>query len=263
MASAGSSSTSEGNAASRAQRRIFIRRERRPANLDLRTNTAAHRIILGSDRVATGVETIHGLFRARREVVLCCGAIDTPKLLLVSGIGPADELRELGITVSHNLPGVGKHLVDHPESVVNWEATRPVPDGDVHGWECALFARTDPALARHDLEAVFATVPYDEFSPPLGLPRARRGEGFAFAPHVSRARSEGFVSLRSANPADPPVIDPRYFTDPDGYDERILVEGLILGRRIAEMPALKGWVAESFRPGPTSKRTPNSPSTRE
>src|SRR5262249_45172166 len=143
-----------------------------------------------------------------------------------------------------------RHLIDHPESVVNWEATHPVPEGDVHGWECALFARTNLALKRHDLEAVFATVPYDDFAAPLGLPRIARGAGFAFAPHVSRARSEGFVTLRSPNSADPPRIDPRYFTDPHGYDERILVAGLRLGRRIAQTRALKEWVARELSPGP-------------
>jgi choline oxidase len=223
--------------------------ERLPRNLTVFTDTAAQKLEFSPQQTCTGVVTTRGLFRARREVIVCCGAIDTPKLLLLSGVGPADDLREHGISVIYDLP-VGKHLLDHPETVINWEATQRIPQAAVHGWECALFARVDKTLLRHDLEAIFATVPHDTFTQPRGYPTVAPDEGFAFAPHVSRARSEGTVRLRSTNPADPPLIDPRFFTDEAQYDERMAITGLKTGRQLAEMPALAPWVRRELSPGP-------------
>jgi choline dehydrogenase-like flavoprotein len=218
-----------------------------PPNLAVLTETPALRLVLDNSTQARGVETSRGLIRARREVIVCCGAFDSPRLLLLSGIGPAEHLREVGILVRVDLPGVGAHLLDHPEGIVLWEAARPVPEVSTQFWEAGLFARTDLGLEWPDLMFHFGTVPFDLNTLPLGYPTA--AQAFCLTPNVTRARSEGFVCLRSADPTVPARIDFRYFTDPDGHDERVLLAGIKLARRIAEQPALRAWVRHELAPG--------------
>lgn len=124
-------------------------------NLHLVLETWAFRLELDGDRV-TGVHVrtkdgTETLVEARREVLLCAGAVDTPRLLMHSGIGPADDLRELGITVRHDLPGVGENLLDHPESVIVWETDGPIPDNSAMDSDAGLFVRRDPESAGPDL----------------------------------------------------------------------------------------------------------------
>lgn len=218
-----------------------------PANLTLRTETPVQRLFLDEHGDARGAETARGLFRARQEVILCCGAIDSPRLLLLSGIGPAEHLRQVGVPVRVDLPGVGEHLLDHPEGIVMWEAARPVPEVSTQFWEAGLFARTNADLAWPDLMYHFGTVPFDINTAPLGYPTA--ANAFCMAPNVTRARSQGVLRLRSAVPAVPPLLDFRYFTDPDGHDERVLLAGIMLARRIAAQPALRSWIKQELAPG--------------
>jgi choline oxidase len=219
-----------------------------PPNLTVRTDTPVRRIILDAHGDAIGVETARGVVFADREVIVCCGAFDTPKLLLLSGIGPADHLREVGVPVVVDLPGVGEHLLDHPEGVVMWESALPVPKMSKQFWEAGLFARTDPSLEWPDLMYHFGTVPFDLNTAPLGYPTVE--EGFSLTPNVTHARSEGVVRLRSSDPSAPPLIDFRYFTDPEGYDERVMLAGIKLARVIAEQPALRPWIKRELAPGP-------------
>ncbi|MCI0465305.1 MAG: GMC family oxidoreductase N-terminal domain-containing protein, partial [Gemmataceae bacterium] len=221
-----------------------------PNNLTILTNTPTWRLVLDEQGHAVAAETARGIIRARQEIILCCGAFDTPKLLLLSGIGPAQQLRPLGIPVRVDLPGVGAHLIDHPEGIVLWEAARPVPEVSTQFWEAGLFVRTDPALAWPDLMYHFGTVPFDLNTVPLGYPTAGRGSAFCLTPNVTRARSEGVIQLQSADPGVPPRIDFRYFTDPDGHDERVLLAGVKLARRLAEQPALRVWIKRELAPGP-------------
>lgn len=210
------------------------------------TNCTVSQILL-DDRRAIGVQTAEEVIYARREIILCCGAFDTPKLLLLSGIGPADHLREVGVTLRYHLPGVGENLLDHPEGVVNWEASRPVPPETTQIWELGLFAHSQPGLEMPDLMFHFGTEPFDINSTRLGYPTTTNG--FALAPNVARAKSQGAVRLRSANPTDPPRLDFRYFTDPEGYDEQVMVAGIKLARQIAQQPALKKWIERELSPG--------------
>ncbi len=93
----------------------------------------------------------------------------------------------------------------------------------------------------------FGLVPFDWNTAPAGYPTAQYG--FSMTPNVPRAKSEGVVRLRSSDPKDAPLIDFRYFTDPEGYDETILLEGMKLARKIATQPALKRWVKRELAPG--------------
>jgi choline oxidase len=217
------------------------------SNLDILTDTVVSRIVLDEHMRATGVETNRGLIETTREVIVCCGAFDSPRLLLLSGIGPAAHLRDVGVPVRVDLPGVGENLLDHPEGVVIWESTRPVPPESSQFWEVGLFARTTVEEQWPDLMLHFGLMPFDMNTLPLGYPTAENG--FSLTPNVCRARSQGTVRLRSACHTDAPRIDFRYFTDPEGYDERVILAGVKLARRIAEQPALKPWIKCELAPG--------------
>lgn len=216
-------------------------------NLTVLTNTTAHRIVLDEYNVAYAVETENAILKARREIVLCCGTFDTPKLLLLSGIGPERHLHEMGVPIRVVLAGVGEHLLDHPEGVIIWETNQPVPDETTQYWEVGLFSTLLPASPLPDVMMHFGVVPFDWNTVPAGYPTARYG--FSMTPNVPRAKSEGVVRLRSSNPRDAPRIDFRYFTDPEGYDEQILLAGMKLARRIAEQPALRQWIKRELAPG--------------
>lgn len=219
------------------------------SNLQVRTGLPVRRVLLDDAAQAVGVETPAGTVRSRQEVIVCCGAFDSPRLLLLSGIGPADQLRAVGIPPRVDLLGVGEHLLDHPEGIVMWESVRPVPDISTQFWEAGMFVRTEEHLEWADLMYHFGTVPFDMNTAPLGYPTAE--QAFCLTPNVTRARSRGVLRLRSADPAVPPAIDFRYFTDADGHDERVLLAGIKLARRIAEQPALRDWVKRELAPGPS------------
>ncbi|MEM7117172.1 MAG: GMC family oxidoreductase [Chloroflexota bacterium] len=213
--------------------------------LTIFTNTRANRLLFDDNNRAIGVETDQGKITCSADVVVSCGAFDSPALLLRSGIGPAAHLHEHGIGVRHDLAGVGEHLLDHPDTMIAWETKRPIPQKDMNGMGTAVFGKTSPELPVPDLMCHVGTAVFDTYTKPHGYPTA--AHGFSFSPNIARARSEGTVRLRSANPNDPPRIDFRYFTDP--YDEKILVEGLKLARRIAEQSPLRDWIKRELFPG--------------
>jgi choline oxidase len=216
-------------------------------NLTLLTNTVANKIMLDEHNVAYAVETDTAIIKASREIVLCCGTFDTPKLLLLSGIGPRHHLDEMGIPLKVELAGVGEHLLDHPEGVLIWEANQPVSDETTQYWEVGLFSKIFPASPAPDVMFHFGLVPFDWNTAPLGYPTARYG--FSMTPNVPQAKSEGIVRLRSPDPKDAPRIDFRYFTDPEGYDEAVLLAGMKLARSIANQPALQQWIKRELAPG--------------
>ena len=188
-------------------------------NLDVLTRTRVLRVTFGEGRRATGVTVRRedgqlADIAARREVIVCCGAIDTPRLLMLSGVGPADELRRLGIDVVADSPGVGGNLCDHPEGLIVWEATRPLPPQGASDWDMTIMYRTDPASAVPDVLAHVPLMTFAMHSERLGYPTPRWS--ITMTPNVTRPRSRGRVTLASADPADPPLIDYRWFTDADG-----------------------------------------------
>lgn len=212
--------------------------------LTIFTNTRAIRLLFADKRRIIGVETDKGKLYCDSDLIVSCGAFDSPTLLLRSGIGNADHLQEHGIQVQHELTGVGEHLLDHPDSMVAWETIRHIPQTDLNAMGMGIFGKSDPTLPVPDIMCHVGTKVFDTYTKPHGYPTA--AHGFSLAPNVARARSEGTVRLRSAEPTAPPRIDFRYFTDP--YDEQILVAGLKLARRLVAQSPLRDWVKRELFP---------------
>ncbi|NJM40032.1 MAG: choline oxidase, partial [Anaerolineae bacterium] len=223
--------------------------ESAPSNLTVLTETHVYRVTLDEAKRATGVVTSRGQIKANKEVILCAGAVNSPQLLMLSGIGPAGHLAQVGVPVQIDLPSVGQHLQDHVESVVLFETTRPVPPTGSQHWQNALFARTRDGLKDFDLMIHFGSEGY-YVNMDTYLRAVADDHQFCMTPNTARPRSEGFIRLRSNDPCDKPIIDPRYYTDPEGADVRTVVEGIKLSRRVAAQSPLKEWIAQELAPGP-------------
>lgn len=223
-------------------------------NLTLRLETWAYRLLPDDEGRFTRVQVRNpdgsvSTLEAEAEVLLCAGAIDTPRLLMLSGIGPADQLRDLGIEVRADLPGIGENLLDHPESVMVWETSGPLPPNSAMDSDAGLFLRRDTAGGpRPDLMFHFYQVPFTVNTERLGYPVPEHG--VCMTPNVPRARSIGRMWLRSADPSVKPALDFRYFTDPEGHDERTIVDGLRIAREVAATAPLSDWLLREVAPGP-------------
>ncbi len=199
---------------------------------------------------------------ARREVVLCAGAINTPQLLMLSGIGDHDQLSRHGITTVAHAPGVGANLLDHLVVPLGFD----VPYDTLFGAEKPLellnyllrrrgmltsnigeaygFVKSRPELALPDLELIFAPAPF--FDEGIGDPYINHA--VVMGPILLKPQSRGAITLRSADPFDKPVIDPRYLTDGAGADRAALMAGLRMCADIAAAPALRGTIGRIARP---------------
>ena len=223
-------------------------------NLTVLTDSWISQILIDDDLRATGVRfqrpdlTGYDDVFAAREVIVTAGAIDTPKLLMLSGIGPAEHLRDIGIEVRVDAPGVGANLDDHVEGLVFWEAAHPMVTDSTQWWEIALFATTEEGLDHSDLMMHYGSVPFDMNTLRWGYPTTENG--FCLTPNVTQGRSRGTVRLRSRDFRDRPRVDPRYFTDPEGHDEKVMLAGIRLARRIAEQSPMREWIGRELAPGP-------------
>ncbi|GLU47275.1 GMC family oxidoreductase [Nocardiopsis ansamitocini] len=220
-------------------------------NLTLMLETWAEKLVFEGDR-ATGVQVKPAsgestTVRAAREVILCAGAIDTPRLLLLSGVGPAADLAEVGIQARHDLPGVGENLLDHPESIIMWE-TDKLPDTTVMDSDAGLFVRRDTSDPRPDLMFHIYQIPFADNTERLGYDRP--DHAICMTPNIPRSRSRGKLWLTSSDPSVKPALDFRYFTDPDDYDATTIVDGLKIARRIAATEPFKSWLKREVAPGP-------------
>lgn len=202
-------------------------------------------------RTSAGLEKT---ITARKEVILCAGAIDTPRLLLHSEIGPKSELENLGLKCRHDLPGVGENLQDHPESIIMW-ATKDTPTETTMLSDAGLFVRALPqdAEPNHhsgpDLMFHIYQTPFAENTERIGL--RRPDHAICMTPNICRSQGRGKISLASANPVDKPLINFRYFEDKNRYDERIIVEGMKIARKIAQTSPFKEHLLEEVAPGPS------------
>lgn len=223
-------------------------------NLTVLTDSWISEILIDDTLRATGIRyqrpdlTGFDIAIADREVIVTAGAIDTPKLLMLSGIGPAAHLAEMGVPVRVDAAGVGENLDDHVEGLVFWEASRPMVTESTQWWEIGLFATTEAGLDHSDLMMHYGSVPFDMNTLRWGYPTT--DNGFCLTPNVTQGRSRGTVRLRSRDFRDRARVDPRYFTDPEGHDESVMLAGLRLARDIAAQHPLREWVARELAPGP-------------
>jgi len=249
----------------------------RPARArpNLRVDTEAHATrILFDGRKATGV-----VYRqagrevnvtARREVILSAGALQSPQLLQLSGIGPPALLQGFGIPVVHGLAGVGENLQDHLQARVIFRCTKPITTNDIlsspwrklaMGLEFAvarrgpmavginqggIFARTDPALARPDVQFHVATLSSD-----MAGSKVHEFSGFTMSVCQLQPESRGHVRLKSPDPLAAPAMQPNYLSTEK--DRATLVAGIRLARALAATRALSPYVAGEYRPGPEAK----------
>ena len=231
-------------------------------NLSILTDAWVKEILFseeGDSPRAIGVSLVDNAFgrastiRAEKEIVLSAGAIDSPKLLMLSGIGPADHLAEHGIEARVDSPGVGEHLQDHPEAVIGWEAEQPMVENSYQWWEIGIFYDTQEGTGssdkpgRPDLMMHYGSVPFDMHTLRQGYPTA--DNSFCLTPNITHAKSRGTVRLRSKDYRDKPKVDPRYFTDEQGHDMRVAVEGIKLARQIVAQPEMSEWAGQELYPG--------------
>jgi choline dehydrogenase-like flavoprotein len=248
----------------------FLRPAQFRKNLVIMTDTLARKVLLESGRV-TGVEIEQGgairRLGVRREVVLAAGAIQSPQILLLSGVGDGARLQAVGIAVQHHLPGVGANLQDHLSAPVMMESG----NADSYGislkaaprciwnvieyllfrqgalasnlFESAAFIKTRPGLDRPDLQFVYQPARKMLKGSPLPI-----GHGFVLNPVNLYPRSRGRLSLSGPDPHAPPVIDPNLLADPE--DVQPLLQGMAIARRVFSTPAYAKYRAVEVGPGP-------------
>ncbi len=241
--------------------------KKRP-NLRIVTHAQVDRILLDGRR-ATGVRYTDRAGRpqtvtANREIVLSGGAINSPQLLMLSGIGEADRLSEHGLTVAHDLPGVGKNLQDHLQARLVYKCNEPTLNDEVStlmgqariGLKYLMFRAGPMTMAaslatgflktREDLETPdiqFHVQPLSAENPGKG---ADRFSAFTMSVCQLRPESRGEIRLNSARPRDYPRIIPNYLSTET--DCRTVVEGVNIARRIARHAPLTSKISQEYRP---------------
>jgi choline dehydrogenase len=243
----------------------------------VRTGARAHRVAVENGR-AVGIEyrqaDVRRFARARNEVIVAAGAVQSPHLLELSGIGDRERLASFGIASVVHLPGVGENCRDHLHTRISYECTRPITLNDMLGnplrqaWmglryllrrdgpmaACTTtvhaLARSDPSLDRPDVKIQMHTLSAEDPRDPKRLV-LDRFPGFGIGSFALRPHSRGSVHLASADPEEPPSIVANYLTDP--RDRATSLAALRLVRRIAEQPALKALIVREVRPGPAAQ----------
>ena len=226
--------------------------------------------VLFEGRRAVGV-AYHGhvgeaTVRAEREDILCAGALQTPRLLQLSGVGARALLESFGISVVHELPGVGENLQDHLQARVIFECTKPITtNDDLKSWwgtlkmgldyvftrggpmavginQGGIFARVDPGATRPDVQFHVATLSSDMAGSPT-----HTFPGFTFSVCQLRPESRGSVRIKSDDPLEAPAMQPNYLST--ARDRQTLIAGIRLARRLAATRALAPYVKREYRPG--------------
>ncbi|TGQ19935.1 MAG: alanine-phosphoribitol ligase [Mesorhizobium sp.] len=249
----------------------YLKPIRARKNLTVRTDVLVTRVVVEKGR-AIGVEIVDKpggektILRAEREVIISSGAIGSPKLLMQSGIGPADHLKSVGVTPVHDLPGVGSNMQDHLDLFVIAECTGDhtydnyaklhrtmwaglqyvlLKKGPVASslFETGGFWYADPTAASPDIQFHLGLGSGIE----AGVEKLNN-PGVTLNSAFLRPRSRGTVRLKSADPADHPLIDPNYWSD--SYDRDMSIKGLRLAREIMRQKALQPFVLREVLPGP-------------
>ncbi|MEO7026109.1 MAG: GMC family oxidoreductase N-terminal domain-containing protein [Caulobacteraceae bacterium] len=247
----------------------------RRSNLRVVTRALAARVLFDGKR-AVGVEYSHGgelkTARAAREVILCGGAINSPQLLQLSGVGPADLLREHGVPLVADLPGVGENLQDHYVILATWRLKAGIVSVNElsHGARfvgetlkylfrrkglltlsaahIAVFCKSRAELAGPDIpfHILPATSDMEKYTRE-GVMELEREPGLTIAPCQLRPESRGHIRIASPDPSVHPAIAPNYLANP--MDQEVAVASLKWARRIAQAPALTPFIDHEMMPG--------------
>ncbi len=247
----------------------YLRPAKGRANLTVETGCLVRRIVFEGKR-AVGVEYARDgrpvMARAESEVLVTAGAIGSPKIMMLSGVGPAAHLRQHGIDVVHDLPGVGENLTDHfgvdivaelkgPTSLdkynkLHWMLwagiqyvlfnSGPVTSNIVEG---GAFWFSDRSAPIPDLQFHFLAGAGAE----AGVPTVPSGSGVTLNSYTLRPKSRGTVRLRSADPEALPIVDPNFLAEPD--DVRVSAEGVRISREIFRQPSLQKYIKRMHVPG--------------
>jgi choline dehydrogenase len=242
----------------------YLREAERRPNLEVRTGAHVAKVLFEGKR-AVGVQYGNEKVLAS-EVILSAGAIQSPQILQLSGVGPAALLKGFNIPIVADLPGVGENLQDHLQLRVMYKCTRPITTNDdlasgfrkmkiAFQWlarrtgplaiginQGGLFTRVLPDSKTPDVQFHFATLSAD-----LAGAKPHPWPGFTMSVCQLRPQSRGAVRIRSADPFQPPSMQPNYLST--DLDRRCAVAGIKLARRLAQTNALRDYVAAEYRPG--------------
>lgn len=249
--------------------KAYLKPIRKRKNLTVETNAQASKILISGKR-AVGVAYERAgqpvTARARKEVLLSAGTLQSPQLLQLSGIGPREVLEQHGIDVVHELPGVGRNLHDHLQIRVMFRCTKPITTNDqlrtlwgqaLIGMKWAflrrgplavgiqqgcMFAKSRPEEKTPDVQFHFGTLSAD-----MAAGKPHKFPGFTMSVCQLRPTSRGELRIRSKSPKDAPWIEPNYLATEE--DRQAMVRGFKLARKLAASPAMAGYIADEFNPG--------------
>lgn len=252
----------------------YLRPARKNKNLTVITRAQVGRLIVENGRavaVEYRVDGSSGVERAEagREIIVTSGAIGSPKLLMLSGIGPAEHLRKHGVAVAADIAGVGENLQDHLDCYTVYDCSGPhsyygVDQHVRQAWwvlqyllfrngpvttnivEAGAFVKADPASEIPDTQLHFLPA----YVVDHGLMRIP-GYGVCLYTNLLRPKSRGTVRLADSNPTTPPLIDPNYLSDPD--DMRMAVAGLKVAREVMSAPSMRHYIKNERMPGTEMK----------
>jgi choline dehydrogenase len=217
-------------------------------NVTLSANSQVSRLLFKGNR-CVGVEYTQGgenkTARASKEVVLSAGALESPHILMNSGIGKAEHLKEFDKPVIVDLPGVGENFHNHVLTGLIMETKEPVPQGNLNLSEAALFTRSDPGLIAPDLQFNLVHVSFDII---IGT---NHPNSISILPGLQRPLSRGWVRLGSKNPLEKPLINPNYLAE--DADVQRMVRAVEISREIFSTKAFKGSLVGELLPGPDTK----------
>jgi choline dehydrogenase-like flavoprotein len=255
----------------RSAARVFLDPARKRSNLRVETGVTVDRVLFDAKR-AVGVAASkngHAIeYRGMGEVILCAGALISPLILQRSGIGAAELLRSLGISVISDQPGVGAHLLEHRLLMMHYRLNKPLSvNPQLRSWRAALsalryvfgrhgplaagsydvgaFFKTDSALSRPDCELLMA--PYGYLFNPDGTVAVPDFHSFHMFGYPLRSRSEGSIHIAGVDPKNPPIIIPNYLSD--AYDQQITVAMFHFLRALVARPPMAEVIAEELAPG--------------
>jgi choline dehydrogenase len=251
----------------------YLRPARRRTNLRVETRARATRLVFDGKRADGVIYRQRGeelTARARREILLCAGALQSPQLLQLSGVGAPSLLHRFGIPAVHELRGVGENLQDHLQARVIFECTRPITtNDDLRSWwrmmkmgveyalsrggpmaiginQGGIFARAVAGAVLPDVQFHVATLSSDMAGSPT-----HPFSGFTMSVCQLRPESRGSVRIQSIDPLEPPAMQPNYLSTTN--DRATLIAGIRLARRLAATRALAPYVKTEYRPGPAAQ----------